>query len=1566
MNFIIKRKILISMLFIASTMLGYISYKQLKMEMFPNAELPMLYVQVTSRTEVTPEYMEQNAIIPVESAIAGLENIELIESSANRKRGTVYIYYRNNTDLKYAYLKLDERIASLSKELPDEFNLRVIKVDTEQMSNILMTMQVRGSGDEDRIRNFVDQRITPELENIDGVAAINVYGGQQKSVDVILNKAACDAYGIAPTRVRSILSRNMNVRQYGGTIKEEGERFFVYLNAEYQDITQIEDLVVGRGRNPVQLKDIAEVFYGNKDVESISRVNGKAAITLMVINDAQANIIDLAHNINEDLEKLNKKFEAYDIEIIVQEDAAELMEDNINQIINLALTGGLLAIFILWVFLRNISLVIVVALAMPVSIYSAFNFFFGFDVSINSLTLVGIALAVGMLLDTSVVVLENIYRLRTLGYKPSEAVLEGTSEVWRSILAATLTTIAVFIPFVFSTNYLIQLLGKHIGVSIISTLAVSLLVSLLLIPMVVHKIIARKTGKAKDVYQKVSLDSRAIRLYLFLLKTALRNPAPTIIGVLVLFFVTILASMSVSVNKLSSLETDQIKVYFTMSSGSTLETTDKLVAEFEAGLTGIEEIKDVVANIEEEEAVVTIILQEDYYDINKKSFGTIYEEIDDLGSSLDDNAPANISMSAPSSGGGSRSGRGGGGGGSMDFQKLMGIGEDEEHLVLKGQDFSLMIEVAEALESYIEELENIRSTNLSIKDNQPEVHLDFNTRLMTDYDITLNQVHSELGSFQNEIGSGITFSQGTEEYEIMIKYDESLLEDAKEDKTMDELRILEVPDSDDENLYDLESFADIYYSRGMREISRVNQEKQIVLRYRYEAEVYDSKELLEFAREEIQDIIENAGIPPGVAVELVQGESELDEFKYLFLIALLLVYMILAIVFESFVTPFVLLFSIPLAAIGSFFFLTITGNSLFNANTLTGFLILLGVVVNNGIILIDFVNILRDRGYRRTRAIMLAGLSRVRPIMITAVTTCVAMLPLAMGKAEYVKAIGPPFAVTVIGGLTVSTLLTLVFIPMLYNGIEHSLNWIRALNIRMKILLLVLEIAGLFFVIFGVETFIWKMAGVILVVAGIPAGLWFVTTSLRKAKTRIISEDERLHISIANLVKIYGRDGKAVRDYRAGVKMSRLAEQKQNDPAPRFQALIWQIPLLGFLIYFSWFYLVSASWKLIASIAVWYFVLIVIQGFRQFYKNKWLGLLLEFIRYVGPILILILFYQEWKNLAFTLVIAGFWYLILAIRFVAYKIRFEDLKVEQTAAVFRWFVWLVKIVPGIGSQKEKFKALRGVSLEIGTGMFGLLGPNGAGKSTMIRTICGILEQSYGKIWINGIDTQEKREELQGLIGYLPQEFGMYENMTAEGYLDYLAILKGLTDTDVRKARIEEVIKSVHMWESRNKKIGSFSGGMKQRIGIAQVLLHLPRILVVDEPTAGLDPRERIRFRNLLVELSRNRIVIFSTHIIEDISSSCNTMAVINDGEVLFNGTPHEMTDIAKGKVWKVMLPAAEFEERTKDLLVMHHMRDNDQIRVRCISAEKPFDSAVEENPLLEDAYLWLLRSKKQMV
>ncbi len=284
-----------------------------------------------------------------------------------------------------------------------------------------------------------------------------------------------------------------------------------------------------------------------------------------------------------------------------------------------------------------------------------------------------------------------------------------------------------------------------------------------------------------------------------------------------------------------------------------------------------------------------------------------------------------------------------------------------------------------------------------------------------------------------------------------------------------------------------------------------------------------------------------------------------------------------------------------------------------------------------------------------------------------------------------------------------------------------------------------------------------------------------------------------------------------------------------------------------------------------------------------------------------------------------------------------------------------------MIPLIGKRKQPFKALDRVSLEIGSGMFGLLGPNGAGKTTLMRVICGILDQSYGKVYINGIDTAKKREELQGLIGYLPQEFGTYENMTAREFLDYQAILKGLGDEKKRREMVDYVLEAVHIEEHAERKIGAFSGGMKQRVGIAQILLHLPRILVVDEPTAGLDPRERIRFRNLLVELSRERVVIFSTHIIEDIYSSCNRVAVLNRGQLLYIDEPTKMTATAAGKVWTFSVPPGDFERIRKEHVVVHHMRDGEMIKVRCLADASPVPEAHEARPTLEDAYLWLLRS-----
>jgi ABC-type multidrug transport system ATPase subunit len=342
-----------------------------------------------------------------------------------------------------------------------------------------------------------------------------------------------------------------------------------------------------------------------------------------------------------------------------------------------------------------------------------------------------------------------------------------------------------------------------------------------------------------------------------------------------------------------------------------------------------------------------------------------------------------------------------------------------------------------------------------------------------------------------------------------------------------------------------------------------------------------------------------------------------------------------------------------------------------------------------------------------------------------------------------------------------------------------------------------------------------------------------------------------------------------------------------------------------------------------------------------------------------PLLNLIYFFFQDFAIATLLLIAFIWYFALIVDVGSLKIAEKKVQIPRLKGFRKKFYQLILMTPVIGKKTVPFHALNGVSLHIEKGMFGLLGPNGAGKTTLMRLICGILEQSYGTIHFNDVNVVEKREELQGLIGYLPQDFGTYENMTAREYLNYQAISRNITDHTEREERIQYVINAVHMDKHIDEKIGSYSGGMKQRIGIAQMLLHLPRILVVDEPTAGLDPRERIRFRNLLVELSRDRIVIFSTHIIEDIANSCDRVAVLNQGKIKYLGAPIKMTDFALGHVWQCEIKENEFQQLQKRFKIVHHIKLDQDLRIRILSEEQPLPEAKSVAPTLEDAYLWLL-------
>lgn len=1555
------------MLFVALTMLGVVSYKHLSVELYPDMELPVLFVQVVADTESDPRYVEQEAVIPLEGVIGTLEGIEKMESRVNSGRASIIIYLSKEVDFKYAYLKLVEKINASQSLIPEGYRATVTKVDMQQMTSQFMQLQVLGEGDVDRVRAVTDERIANKLESIDGIAGIQIYGGREKTVEITLNEDALEALNITTSEVRRKIQSNEGQKAFAGRVVDQGQYLFVNVQAEYNTIRDLENVVIS-AKGPVLLKDVAQIVFGVKEQTSYSRVNAKEAVTIRMTRESTVNQIELSAKVKEQVASLNQELASEGVEIAITSNTAETMEENISKIIDLALLGSILAVFVLWIFLKNIPLVSLVMLSIPISVFSAFNIFYAFDITINTLTLIGLALAVGMLIDNSIVVLENIYRVAATEPDRDKAVVIGTRQVWRAIFAATLTTVTVFLPFAFSSNIGFKLVAQNISVSIVGTLLISLAVALLLIPMMTHSVLWYGKSNVQKRLRRLPLHNRMIQSYLVLLKNALRLPARTINMAVLAFFLTVFISLLVSFQVSKEVETAEFVINIERPSGSTLETTDEMVQELEKRLDEITEHDKLISQVYDERASMTIKLKEDYKKESKRSLGEIKSDIQSRLRGFDD-SEISLEQGGTTSGGGSGFGDNPG----MNMMAMFGIGQQQESVVIKGEDFDKMLLLAEDIKYILEDnIEEMRYVGISAGFPRPEVHLGFDPGLMSMYGVTPQNVASELFTFKNEISSGGMLRVDNEEYDIVMKGRRLHQEEDVPAKTYDDLQKLNVI-SNAGALVALRDFSGIVLSSGRAEILRVNQQKEITVRYRFNDEINDSKSLLEQARRDVDELVAQVNLPTGTAVEVIHEEDQFSEFYFLIGMAFVLILMILASVFESFVTPFVMLFSIPLAAIGSFLGLIFTGNSWLNLNTLIGFLILLGIVVNNGIILIDYANMLRKQGMRHSRALMQAGISRVRPILITAATTIVAMLPLAMGKSEYVGSLGAPFAITVVGGLLVSTLLTLVFIPAFSFGLETALRWIRSLNIVYKIIVFGSWVLGIVLIHFVFNhSFVWMLVEYFACIVGVPALMYFVLTSLRQAKAELIKPGEPIIIRLQNVVKVYDRDNRFMREWKTAKRYGQI-EQAEKGVKNYREGIVWQLPMLGFLVWMTWFYLESSLWNFIFLFVSYFIFLSYIRYLAQWPDKKGRskrlfsaeGVTYKVVLWAYPAVVMVLSAIQLDTRASAIVFAALWYLGIYIFMTGKKLLTENINVERLKGRFSgirrtWYL-LVRSIPVIGKEKQPFKAVKGVSLTMQTGMVGLLGPNGAGKTTLMRIICGILDQSYGKIFVNGLDSLEYREELQGLIGYLPQEFGSYENMTSYEFLDYMAILKGLKNKELRYQRVEYVLKAVHMWDRKDNPIGSFSGGMKQRVGIAQIMLHLPRILVVDEPTAGLDPRERIRFRNLLVELSRDRIVIFSTHIIEDISSSCNQVAVMQKGELKYYGEPAALSKITKDKVWTFEVPTTEFEEVNKQYQVVHHIGTGSTVRVRVLSNKKPVEDAVSAISSLEDSYLWLLRN-----
>jgi len=1552
-GFAVRRPVTTTMFFLALAILGVISWTRLPLQLFPELIFPEVFVTF-NLNGASAEQIEREMVILAEGEIGKLDGVQVMESFCRANSGGIRISYAPDTDMKFALLQLQNRMNRLQALFPERSRVNVQRFDSSDLSASIMQLNVLGDGDLNWLREFTEQKIRPELEAVDGVVTAQVLGGRREAIEIIVDPVMILAHQLSLTQVRSRINAANQRRQYLGHVYDGNQALSVSMHEQFQDIKQIEDVVV-KPEISLHLGDIANIRYGAQTQTDVQRVNGKPSVGIRIQKDDEANLIDVSRAVEKAIAKINQDFASEEIEIIITNSQAEMMEEALNTLKQAAIIGGILGLFVLFLFLRNFRFVFVLLLAIPASLLVTFNLMYAWDLSLNVLSLCGLALAVGMLTDNGIVVMENIFKHFELGKSPLEAARQGTEEVARAVVAATATTVTVFLPVVFIQSDAQDIL-RELALAMTFPLMASLLVALTLVP-------ALSAYTLSAASRPPSHSGVMLEMYTVLLKSGLRHRALVTVGVILGFVVTLIASFFFMLQQDVRQEESQFTVYVSLPEGTTLEATDEVVAEAERAVRDVPGLDRFLTSVQENQASITVLLLSLKERPNEISVEQIKET---LSEKLNEISEAVIGYDAPV-----RAGRGGGrvGGGtgraSSGGFNLTGVAQTEQ-AVIRGYDFSTLQMLADDLAFRLEELDGIidaSSIRPDVERSAPEVQVIPDEWMMFDRQLNIQTVLASIGDARPEgFQTSVPFLTPSG---LEVSIDVRTIEDPQtESPGLQEFKTMPIIAPNGYSV-PLDEIAHVRTDQGRSMILRTDQSRRAMVGYQFTSEVLDSQPAIEEARQLVRNVIREMVLPDEYSIEIVEAKEE-NIYYWMMGIAALLIYMILASLFESFSAPIIILCTLPTAIIGSCWALILSDTGLTQQEgpmALLGFIVLLGIAVNNGIMLIDAINTMRtDHGFRRERAVLFAGRSRVRPILMTSATTLLGVLPLALkfgGNYE----IWPPFAITVLGGLSISMISTLIFIPVVYMGLDQVKDWLREIG-RVGIV-----ISGLFTIgcVYGVDGYYQSLFWTTLSVLPIyffGLTLFWILSRIQKAREATIRQfDNVTAIQLRNLTKIYGAPGKFKQEW---LRFQRKEDRDEGivfvDQKMIRDALWWQLPILG-LVMFLHTYFQDGVWLYLLGLVTWGILAKLAGDFKNLMaldiRSVWMKRL---FRGVLPVAFIIYVHVRLKLASVTVATIGFFIIINVIKILVNRVRVGKVDLEHFEGRLSGFKSLIykgaASVPFIGVPKPEFRALAGVDLNIERGMFGLLGPNGAGKTTMMRIICQVLMPSYGSVVVNGQNMIKKRG-LQGVIGYLPQQFGLYNHMSAFNYLEYRALLEGFKDGTTRRYRVSECLEQVNLLDRKDDLIGSFSGGMKQRVGIAQTLLHLPQIIVVDEPTAGLDPLERIRFRNLLARFSQDHIVIFSTHIVEDISGSCNNLAVLNKGQVVYTGTPSNMLHLAKGQVWETVVGDEQFEKMEKDLEMITHVRTPKGIRARFL-AQSAIPGATLVEPNLEDAYLYLLR------
>ena len=1005
----LEHPVLVLIIFALLAAVGIFTLKNVALGLFPDIDSPYVMVSATY-ANAGPESVEKTVTEILEGALISVNGLKNLYSTSTESGCSIQLEFNYGIDIESAVNDIRDKLGRVQRQLPDNVNSPTI-FRFNGDSKPIMRIAVRGNRSLSDIKEIAEDTISDIFEQADGVAEASVMGGKTKIVRVELDQNRLAAYGFTVSQVSSALAKQ-NLDLGGGKLNEGQKDYVVRTTGEFKSLEEINNTLIQTVNGyDVKLSDIGNAFWGFQDITRDVFINGEHGVYITITKQTDANSVTVSNNVHEKIEELKETLPS-DIKLEIISDDTDAIRETINTLVDSAWQGLLLAVIVLFIFLQNVKSTIIIAISIPLSLLITLLSMSFAGITLNMMTLTGLILGVGMIVDASIVMIDNIYSYRSRGAKPKISAILGSQEMIVSVISGNLTTICVFVPFLLYMKDLGMMgqMFKGIIFTIVIALCSSLLVAIFLVPVLAGKFLPLTNRKEKPVKSRImksfyGLCTKVLdaitKVYSRILKKALEYRAVTIIIAVCLLVIAISLLPTLGMNMMPQGNDDSVTLSITLPIGTPLEDTrDVSLAMEQIVRKEIPSFEKLITTVGGGGRNANTYKSSIQITLNKDS-GSAVEVQNKLRKYFTQFPGAKFSFGAGTRG------------------QMMGSDID---IALRSDDLDEALSVADKIVSVMEDISALGDITIDTEEGLPQVEIEIDRERAYSFGVDVSTVAKEINYAVNGVTS-TTYRQAGKDYDVTVMYQPSDRENIIDLETMYV--------SGTGGKVSLSNFATLKKGLGPVSIKRENQRR--IVHITASILTSDNANLVEDA---IKEGIANTFIvPDNVSVSYEGSWQDTNEqmklYSGILIMAILLVFGVMAATYESFKAPLINLATIPFLLIGVVFLYKIIGQPL-SIMAMVGLIMLVGIVVNNGIILVDYTNLLRNRNIPMMEACFQAGVSRLRPVLMTTLTTILGMIPMCFAS-EGQSAMVQPIGIAVVGGLTSSTFVTLLVIPVLYS-----------------------------------------------------------------------------------------------------------------------------------------------------------------------------------------------------------------------------------------------------------------------------------------------------------------------------------------------------------------------------------------------------------------------------------------------------------------------------------------------------------------------------------------------------